>query len=64
MYPMTCTRPNIAFAVAKLIRFTSNPRPHHWKVVRRVLKYLKGNMDHGITYSGEPPILKGYFDAS
>ena len=21
-------------------------------------------MDHGITYSGEPPILKGYFDAS
>ena len=64
IYVMTCTRPDIAFAVAKLIRFTSNPGTHHWKTVRRVLKYLKGIMDRGITYSGEPPILKGYSDAS
>ena len=48
--------------MAKLSRFTSNLGPHHWK--RRVLKYLKGNLDRGITYSGEPPILEGYSDAS
>ena len=49
--------------MAKLSRFTSNPGPHHWKVVLRVLKYLKGTMDRGITYSREPPILEGYSDA-
>ena len=26
---MTCTRPDIAFAVGKLSRFTSNPGRHH-----------------------------------
>ena len=41
MYAMTCKRPDIAFVVAKLSRFTSNPRPHHWMAIRRILKYLK-----------------------
>ena len=50
--------------MAKLSRFTSKPGPHHWKAVRRVLKYLKGTIDHGITYSGKPPILEGYSNAS
>ena len=45
MYAMTSTRPDIAFVVAKLSRFTSNPGRHHWKAVRRVFKYLKGTMD-------------------
>nr|GEV13305.1 zinc finger, CCHC-type [Tanacetum cinerariifolium] len=30
MYAMTCTRPDIAFAVGKLSRYTSNPRTQHW----------------------------------
>ena len=64
MYAMTCTRPDIAFAVGKLSRFTSNPGPQHWLAIRRVLRYLKGTINYGITYSGEPLILKGYFDAS
>ena len=51
MYAMTSTRPDIAFVVAKLSRFTSNPGRHHWKAVRRVFKYLKGTMDCVITYS-------------
>ena len=64
MYAMTCTRPDIAFAVGKLSRFTSNPGPQHWLAIRRVLRYLKGTINYGITYSGEPPILEGYSDAS
>ena len=61
MYAMTCTRPDIAFAVAKLSRFTSNPGPNHWTAIKRVLKYLKATMGCGITYSGEPPSLGGLF---
>ena len=59
-----CTRPDIAFAVGKLCRFTSNPSPHHWIAIRRVLRYLLRTKDYGIAYSGKPPILEGYSDAS
>ncbi|XP_071729156.1 secreted RxLR effector protein 161-like [Rutidosis leptorrhynchoides] len=64
MYAMTCTRPDIAYAVGKLSRFTSNPGSHHWQAVNRVFKYLKQTMDFGITYTGFPSILEGYLDAS
>ena len=63
MYAMTCARPNIAFAVTKLSRFTCNPGPHHWMAIRSI-KYLKGTMIYGITYAREPPMLEGYSDAS
>ncbi|KAL0332967.1 UNVERIFIED_CONTAM: Retrovirus-related Pol polyprotein from transposon TNT 1-94 [Sesamum calycinum] len=33
MYIMNCTRPDIAYAVNKLSRFTSNPSKDHWKLV-------------------------------
>ena len=32
--------------------------------IRRVLRYLLRTKDYGIAYSGEPPILEGYSDAS
>ena len=61
---MTYTRPDIAFTVGKLSRFTSNPGPHHWMAISRVLRYLLRTKDYGIAYSGEPPIFEGYSDAS
>ncbi|PWA92773.1 zinc finger, CCHC-type [Artemisia annua] len=64
MYAMTCTRPDIAFAVGKLSRYTSNPSAHHWKAVQRVLKYLKKTMDYSLSYTGYPSVLEGYTDAS
>ena len=41
MYVMNCTRPDIAYAVSKLSRYTSNPGKNHWKAIIRVLGYLK-----------------------
>ena len=32
--------------------------------IRKVLRYLLQTKDYGIAYSGEPPILEGYSDAS
>ncbi|CAM8959531.1 unnamed protein product [Rhodiola kirilowii] len=63
-YAMTSTRPDIAYAVGKLSRYTSNPSTQHWEAIRRVLKYLKGTMNHGLVYAGFPSILEGYTDAS
>jgi hypothetical protein len=41
MYDMHCTRPDIAFAVCRLSRYTSYPSINHWKAIGRVLGYLK-----------------------
>ena len=64
MYAMTCTRPDIGFAVGKLSRYTHNPSHAHWHAIRRILKYLKRTMDFGLHYSGFPSVLEGYSDAS
>ncbi|GKB46814.1 zinc finger, CCHC-type containing protein [Tanacetum coccineum] len=62
MYDMTCTRPDIAFAVGKLSRYTSNPGTQQWQAIQRVLKYLKKTMDYRLTYTGYPSVLEGYTD--
>ncbi|GKD91427.1 hypothetical protein Tco_1366934 [Tanacetum coccineum] len=41
MYVMTSTRPDIAYAVGKLSRFTSNLSRQHWHPITKVFKYLK-----------------------
>uniref|UniRef100_A0A2N9HK96 CCHC-type domain-containing protein n=1 Tax=Fagus sylvatica TaxID=28930 RepID=A0A2N9HK96_FAGSY len=64
MYAMHCTRPNVAFAVNRLSRYTSNPSAEHWKAIARVLGYLKKTKDLGLYYSGYPAVLEGYSDAN
>ncbi|GKF48702.1 hypothetical protein Tco_0141953, partial [Tanacetum coccineum] len=36
MYAMTSTRPDIAYVVGRLSRFTSNPSRQHWQAITRV----------------------------
>ncbi|KAL7611157.1 hypothetical protein Lser_V15G13634 [Lactuca serriola] len=64
MYAMTSTRPDIAFAVGRLSRFTHNPSTQHRQAVHRVFKYLKGTKDYCLCYSGFPSVLEGYSDVS
>ncbi|XP_066392299.1 uncharacterized mitochondrial protein AtMg00810-like [Miscanthus floridulus] len=44
------TRPNIAFAVGYVSRFMKDPREDHWATVKRLLRYVKGTVDHGIIF--------------
>jgi hypothetical protein len=65
MYLTTCTRPDIAYAVGVLCRFMACPGMAHWEAAQRVLRYLKGTADLGLTYGG-PRVsneLIGYTDA-
>ena len=64
MYAMHCTRPDIAFSVCKLSRYTSNPSMEHWKAIIRIFGYLKGTKNLGLFYSNYPVVLEGYTDAS
>ncbi|GKA21724.1 zinc finger, CCHC-type containing protein [Tanacetum coccineum] len=64
MYVMTCTKPDIAFAVGKLRRYTSNPGTQHLQAIQRVLMYLKKTIDYILVYSGYPSVLEGYTNVS
>ena len=61
MYLMVGTRPDIAFALGMLSRFTAQPQSHHQVALQRLLRYVKATQSHRITYrSGQ---LIGYMDA-
>ncbi|KAI5116503.1 hypothetical protein M0805_000605 [Coniferiporia weirii] len=45
MYLAICTRPDIAYAVGVLGRFSSNPGQAHWRAAKHLLRYLKGMVD-------------------
>ena len=64
MYLMSCTRPDIAYTVSKLSRYTSNPSADHWKAITRVLRYLRYTRNYGLHYTQYPAVLEGYTDAS
>ncbi|GJT32190.1 hypothetical protein Tco_0922609 [Tanacetum coccineum] len=64
MYVMTSTRPDIAYDVGRLSRFTSNSSRQHRKTITRVFKYLRSTKDYGLSYVGYPSVLEAYSDAS
>ena len=64
MYLMTCTRPDLAYAVSRLSRYTSNPSATHWKGITRVLRYLRYTRDYGLHYNRNPAVIEGYSDAN
>jgi Reverse transcriptase (RNA-dependent DNA polymerase) len=47
---LTCTKPDIAFVVGVASQFMEDPRHSHLKVVKRILRYVKGTEDLGLLY--------------
>ncbi|GJW12154.1 zinc finger, CCHC-type containing protein [Tanacetum coccineum] len=64
MYATHCTRPDIAYAVCKLSRYTSNPSQDHWKAIGRIFGYLKRTRQLALYYDHFPAVLEGYSDSS
>ncbi|KAL0558516.1 hypothetical protein IC582_003090 [Cucumis melo] len=62
-YAADCTRPDIAYVVGLLCRFTSRPSLEHWNAMERVMRYLKKTQNLGLHYNKFPAVLEGYNDA-
>ena len=61
---LSFTRPDIAFAVNKLAQFMHRPTTGHWSLTKRLLRYLKGTVGHGLVINRESPIsLHAFSDA-
>ena len=39
---MNFSRPDIAYVVCRLNRYTHNPNNDHWSALPRLMKYLRG----------------------
>jgi hypothetical protein len=50
MWPAVHTRPNIAYSVRVLSRYSHNPSETHCNLIKRVLRYVAGTMDIGLTF--------------
>ena len=51
MYFANYTRPDIAFSVNLLARYSSALTKRHWNRIKHVLRYLRGTCDMGLFYS-------------
>ena len=50
MYAQVCIRPDIAFVVGMLGRYQSDPGLDHWRVAKKVMRYLQGTKDYMLMY--------------
>jgi len=64
LHLMSFSRPDIAYAVSRLNRYTQYPSQDHWDAFARLMRYLRGTMDYAIEYSGFLAMLEGYSDAN
>ena len=53
IYLANCTRPDIAFYVNLLARYSSAPTRRHWNGIKHILRYLSGTTDMGLFYSNK-----------
>jgi hypothetical protein len=58
---LTATRPDIMYAVSFVSRFMESPKNSHWKMVKRILKYVAGTLNFGLWYTqSDDNHLSGY----
>ena len=61
-YATDCTRPDIAYVVGVLSRFTSKPSKDHWLAIKQVMRYLIGTKSYGLFYKKYPVVIEAFSD--
>jgi hypothetical protein len=63
LHYLTFTKPDISFAVHQVCQFMNAPSDVHLTAAKRILRYLKGTLDHGLFYTPGPISLSAFSDA-
>ena len=59
------TYPELSYLVNKLCQYMHSPQDHHWKAVKRILRYLAGTRTHGlIIQQCSCPTIRAFSDAN
>ncbi|XP_023756892.2 uncharacterized mitochondrial protein AtMg00810-like [Lactuca sativa] len=61
---LTFTHPDISYAVQQICLFMHAPKISHFSALKRIIRYIKGTPDHGLTLLSSPSTqLVSYIDA-
>ena len=63
---LTMTRPDLSFAVNKVCQYLHAPRCTHWSAVKRILRYVKATLSHGLILrpaTTQSDLLSAFSDA-
>ncbi|XP_021979082.1 uncharacterized mitochondrial protein AtMg00810-like [Helianthus annuus] len=61
---LTFTRPDISYAVQQICIHMHHPSIDHWQALKRIIRYIQGTADYGLTLSSCSDIpLRAYTDA-
>jgi hypothetical protein len=64
MYLSNNTKPDIAFVVNCLARYSATPMMRHWNDIKNILRYLNDTIDLGLLFRrNQESDLIGYTDA-
>ncbi|XP_038988075.1 uncharacterized mitochondrial protein AtMg00810-like [Phoenix dactylifera] len=60
---LTDTRPDISYVVNYLCQFMHSPKICHFQLLKRVLHYIKGTLNHSLHFKLGPLILSAFCDS-
>ena len=60
---LTFTRPDLCYAVNTVCQYMTQPSDLHFQLVKRILWYIHGTLDHGLTFTSGSWDLHAYSDA-
>jgi hypothetical protein len=61
---LTATRPDIMYATGLVSRFMEYPKYSHWKMAKRILRYVAGTLNFGLWYTKyDSNQLSSYIDS-
>uniref|UniRef100_A0A2N9H7L1 Integrase catalytic domain-containing protein n=1 Tax=Fagus sylvatica TaxID=28930 RepID=A0A2N9H7L1_FAGSY len=63
LHYLTFTRPDLSFSVHQVCQYMSTPTTIHLAAAKRILRYIRGTLNHGIAFSPGPIQLSAYTDA-
>jgi hypothetical protein len=63
LHYLTFTRPDISFAVHQVCQYMLAPTITHLAAAKRVIRYIRGTLHHGIEFTPSPLSLYAYIDA-
>jgi hypothetical protein len=63
LHYLTFTRPDLSFAVHQVCQFMHFSTNTHFTAAKRILRYLRGTLHHGIAFTSGPITLSAFTDA-
>jgi hypothetical protein len=64
IYAILYTRPNISYILSITSKHQYNLGESHWKIVKKILKYLRRTKNVSLVYEGHELEVHGYLDVS